>query len=88
MSIVLFFESNLGLAASRLRQAKNEISFLKSTDLADTADMLFAQQELRQAQALHAYFVQRFANALSLVDSQTRLQLCNMANAVGFRLAA
>ena len=88
MSIVLFFESNLGLVASRLRTAQNEINFLKSIDQADTSAMMFAQQELRHAQALHAYFVQRLATALSVVDSEIRLLLCNTANAVGFSLSA
>jgi hypothetical protein len=87
-STVLFFETNLGLAASRLRMAKNTIDFLTSCDYRDTDEMLYAKQELRHAQARHAYFVQRLANTMATVDSQTRLQLCNMAHAVGFSLSA
>lgn len=88
MSVVLFFESNLGLVASRLRSAQNEIAFLEKCDLRDTSSMLFAQQELRQAQAQHSYFVQRLSNALSDVSEEERLCLCNHAHAIGFSLSA
>lgn len=86
MFLVMFFESTLGLVASRLRSAQNEISFLIKCDLRDSRAMIAAKQELRHAEAQHSYFVQRLANSMALMSADEKLRLCNHAGSVGFSL--
>ncbi len=88
MSIVTFAETNLALAASRLRRAHNEVEFLKRIDQADTSTMIFAQQELRLAKANHATILSKLATEVSTLDYQDRLHLCNVARSAGFALSA
>lgn len=78
---------SMGVAASRIRIAHNEIDFLRTCGLADTTAMLEAKQELRVAEAEAAAVRRELSKSFDVQDADERLAAINVAHEVGFALA-